>query len=564
MSLHNTTTVGEVQRILNTGTSIESGDNDGRKPLHIAAYHGRLEIVKYLLEKGASIEAEDKDGQKPLHMAAANGQLEIVKYLLGKGASIEAEGNIGKKPLHSAAFLGQLEIVRYLLEKGASTYNVKLKDDLLIHLMATDIMDLEEKHVDDYLKEDPMNMVILDGNNPLFTNVDALSSHMEDSVVFACKTVGYYGSSNVEHTKELFNPRKLGFVSGYIENDSIRKAMRLTVLENKRIYRLSGSIRKIPAVVSQLVYEGRTGLVSANHCQAGADGDVRTIDVVDVDNIPVVPFVENEITGIDLSMIVLARTIEKHSTISSDLALKIGTQVSQSWDAISDTEMTGRFQPDIIIGSLVILPGTDMNLLQKMCRIFNPTISSVTFKMKEVEDFSFLGDINGLVRFSACVRVNDRSVFQYLSNHSETLEVLSMPVHRDMMDLTRFVKLERIHLRDFDHSSGIIESIGKAPNVKQVDLEAKDFNGSLDGLVSTNDSMEKLTLKFARFKESIVPITSLNNLKELKMHLPIFDSGLSVLSSMNGLTSLRLTTNSLVSVDTSSMKLKILCIDQPE
>ena len=48
------------------------------------------------------------------------------------------------------------------------------------------------------------------------------------------------------------------------------------------------------------------------------------------------------------------------------------------------------------------------------------------------------------------------------------------------------------------------------------------------------------------------------------MHLPIFDSGLSVLSSMNGLTSLRLTTNSLVSVDTSSMKLKTLCIDQPE
>ena len=67
MSLHTATTVGEVQRILNTGTSIESENELRQKPLHTAAYSGQLEIVKYLLEKGASIESEDNNGKKPLH-----------------------------------------------------------------------------------------------------------------------------------------------------------------------------------------------------------------------------------------------------------------------------------------------------------------------------------------------------------------------------------------------------------------------------------------------------------------------------------------------------------------
>jgi hypothetical protein len=94
--------------------------------MHLAAQHGHLEVVRLLLDKGANKEAANKvqcappspqiawvleglhyspthqslslqlqDGFTPLHSAAQHGHLEVVRLLLDKGANKEAANKVG-------------------------------------------------------------------------------------------------------------------------------------------------------------------------------------------------------------------------------------------------------------------------------------------------------------------------------------------------------------------------------------------------------------------------------------------------------------------------------------
>lgn len=51
----------------------------GMRPLHYAAWQGRLEPVKLLLRASAAVNAASLDGQIPLHLAAQYGHYEVVR-----------------------------------------------------------------------------------------------------------------------------------------------------------------------------------------------------------------------------------------------------------------------------------------------------------------------------------------------------------------------------------------------------------------------------------------------------------------------------------------------------
>ncbi|GBG31019.1 Ankyrin repeat domain-containing protein 17 [Hondaea fermentalgiana] len=79
-------------------------DNEGFSPLHLAAMHGHVMIVKCLLNYNANAAARTKTGKETtLHIAAAYGHINITSILIRKGgAEVGAENKDGRTALHYA------------------------------------------------------------------------------------------------------------------------------------------------------------------------------------------------------------------------------------------------------------------------------------------------------------------------------------------------------------------------------------------------------------------------------------------------------------------------------
>jgi hypothetical protein len=105
------------------GADTDVRGQNGRNPLHAAAFSGNSEVVRILIEYNpADINARDENGSTPLHWAS-NGRYfkdgSVLRLLLQHGADINVQSQIGRTPLHWASFNGMLEVVRLLLEHGA-------------------------------------------------------------------------------------------------------------------------------------------------------------------------------------------------------------------------------------------------------------------------------------------------------------------------------------------------------------------------------------------------------------------------------------------------------------
>ncbi|GFS94593.1 uncharacterized protein NPIL_377661, partial [Nephila pilipes] len=108
--------------LISKGANTHAEDNTtaGKKPIHVAAIEGHIDIIKFFLNQGVSIEESDKEGRTSLYYAASNGHLETVKFLADKGANIHAKNIRGTKPIHVAALDGHKNIIEFLLDRGAN------------------------------------------------------------------------------------------------------------------------------------------------------------------------------------------------------------------------------------------------------------------------------------------------------------------------------------------------------------------------------------------------------------------------------------------------------------
>ena len=89
--------------------------SDGRTLLHVAAYEGKLNAVKYIAAKfPAMLRICDLDGNTAAHDAAAGGEVEVLQYLLEIGISPKSRNGDGCSMLHDAAYFGRISMVRYL------------------------------------------------------------------------------------------------------------------------------------------------------------------------------------------------------------------------------------------------------------------------------------------------------------------------------------------------------------------------------------------------------------------------------------------------------------------
>ncbi|XP_041047967.1 ankyrin repeat domain-containing protein 27 isoform X1 [Carcharodon carcharias] len=101
------------------GLGVNSANQDGFTPLHVAALHGHFDLVSLLLRHGANANMKNSHNATPLHLACQHNDLQIVKYLLNYNAKLNKKDLYGNTSLLHACLQGHLEIAELLLEHGA-------------------------------------------------------------------------------------------------------------------------------------------------------------------------------------------------------------------------------------------------------------------------------------------------------------------------------------------------------------------------------------------------------------------------------------------------------------
>ena len=87
----------------------------GRTGLHLAAYYGYAEIVRWLLANGANAAALDADGKTPAAVAQETGHSEVASLLQGAPLGAAGAGVPTSSPSPSASGGAPPPMVRALL-----------------------------------------------------------------------------------------------------------------------------------------------------------------------------------------------------------------------------------------------------------------------------------------------------------------------------------------------------------------------------------------------------------------------------------------------------------------
>jgi len=113
-----------VTYLINKGSDINTRTNrPGDTPLHNAAYHGKVDLVKLLLEKGVDVNVQNNYTEAPMHKAADQNNVDVLKVLLENGADINLQTRRGITPLDEALFRKRKEATQFLKENGAKEHN---------------------------------------------------------------------------------------------------------------------------------------------------------------------------------------------------------------------------------------------------------------------------------------------------------------------------------------------------------------------------------------------------------------------------------------------------------
>jgi len=108
----------EIKELLQAGADANFADEEGRLPLHAAAFSGSLDVLHLLLAGGADPSMAQGD-DRPLVIAAWQGHVEIARRLLEAGAQPDTPDGRGSTPLCSAAAQGHTAVVQALLSAHA-------------------------------------------------------------------------------------------------------------------------------------------------------------------------------------------------------------------------------------------------------------------------------------------------------------------------------------------------------------------------------------------------------------------------------------------------------------
>ena len=144
--------VGIVRLLLERGGDVNARNKNAFTPLHLAVFHGRLEVVRVLLDNGANAMLETEEGATALHIVSPGKydsekhRVGIARLLLERGGDVNARSQ-AYTPLHLAVFNGRLEVARVLLDHGASTKLETKEGATALHIVSLGKYDSEEHRV---------------------------------------------------------------------------------------------------------------------------------------------------------------------------------------------------------------------------------------------------------------------------------------------------------------------------------------------------------------------------------------------------------------------------------
>ena len=131
--IHKAAAQGELEKIklkLNQNSNlISSLDSQRNTPLHVAAFYGNAEIVKFLIANGAEVNSRGKGGFTPLvstlffgfrqKRTDSDSVKDVVEILIDSGADVNTKTLSGSTPLHYVAACATKEVVELLISAGA-------------------------------------------------------------------------------------------------------------------------------------------------------------------------------------------------------------------------------------------------------------------------------------------------------------------------------------------------------------------------------------------------------------------------------------------------------------
>lgn len=118
--------IGTAELLLKRGVSVNLSASDSLTPLHVAALHGRMEMVAYLLANKADLHAHTRPlflaglhagSHTPLHLALAQNHPEVFGQLCDAGASLDDRNFPFERMLGHALYRKQGRMVEVLVAK---------------------------------------------------------------------------------------------------------------------------------------------------------------------------------------------------------------------------------------------------------------------------------------------------------------------------------------------------------------------------------------------------------------------------------------------------------------
>lgn len=149
---------------------VQTFDNAGSTPLHCAVQSGSLEVVRMLVDAGVDVLARTQTtGELALHVAAWLGKTDTVRYLLGINCPVNMQRADGCTVLHYAGIRGDVAMATLLLEHSADT-SIRRNDGFTA------------LHTACWFKHLEVARVLIEAKSPL----EARTSNQSTALHFAC------------------------------------------------------------------------------------------------------------------------------------------------------------------------------------------------------------------------------------------------------------------------------------------------------------------------------------------------------------------------------------------